>query len=110
PLKVEKLETFHRTEGSPAASTPVTDGRSVVSYFGSFGLISHDFKGKELWRHALPVADSGGGFGSGTSPIIVGDLVILNRDQTENSSLLAVDLRTGKKVWESMRPEATGSF
>jgi outer membrane protein assembly factor BamB len=82
----------------------------VVSYFGSFGLVSYDLRGKELWQYRLPVADSGGGFGSRTSPIVVGNLVILNRDQTENSSLLAVDLRTGKKAWETARPEATGSF
>src|SRR5437667_1254361 len=28
-IKPQKLETFHRTDGSPAASTPVTDGRHV---------------------------------------------------------------------------------
>ena len=110
PVKVDKLETFHRTEGSPAAATPATDGQRVVSYFGSFGLVCHDFKGKELWQHPLPVADSGGGFGSGTSPIIAGNLVVLNRDQNQGSTLLAVDLRTGKKIWETARPEARGSF
>ena len=109
-IKADKLEMFHGTEGSPAASTPVTDGRRVVSYFGSFGLICHDFEGRELWRHPLPLALSGGSYGSGTSPIIAGNLVLLNRDQDQNSSLLAVDLDTGKTVWESPRPDATGSF
>ncbi len=109
-VTADKIETFHRTEGSPAASTPATDGRRIVSYFGSFGLVCYDLKGKELWRHPLPVAQSGGGFGSGTSPIIAGNLVLLNRDQDQNSSLLALDLRTGKTVWETARPDATGSF
>jgi outer membrane protein assembly factor BamB len=109
-IKPEKLEVFHSTESSPAASTPATDGRRVVSYFGSFGLVCYDFKGKELWRHPLPVALSGGGYGSGTSPIIAQGRVLLNRDQMENSSLLAVDLNTGKTVWESARPDALGSF
>jgi outer membrane protein assembly factor BamB len=109
-LVPEKLEVFHKTEGSPAAATPATDGKQVVSYFGSFGVICHDFKGNELWRHPLPAALSGGGFGSGTSPVISGRLVLLNRDQDENSSLLAVDLATGKTVWETARPDATGSF
>src|SRR5882724_3798294 len=76
PVKIEKLETFHRTEGSPAAATPATDGQRVVSYFGSFGLVCYDFKGKELWRYPLPLAESGGGFGSGTSPIIADKLVV----------------------------------
>src|SRR5688572_6496708 len=52
----ERLEDFHQTEGSPAASTPATDGGRVVSYFGSVGLVCYDFDGKELWRHPLPAA------------------------------------------------------
>lgn len=106
----EAIEDHHGTDGSPAASTPATDGQRVVSYFGSFGLICHDFDGKELWRHPLPLALSGGRFGTGTSPIIVGDCVLLNRDQYQYSSLLAVDLATGKKRWETPRPESSGSF
>lgn len=109
-VKPEKLEPFHKTEASPAAATPATDGRHVVSYFGSLGLICHDPEGKELWRHALPVALSGGSFGSGTSPVIAGNRVILNRDQDTNSSLLAINVETGKTVWEAPRPEASGSF
>jgi outer membrane protein assembly factor BamB len=109
-IKPEKIEVYHNSEGSPAAATPATDGKRVVSYFGSFGLICYDFKGKEIWRHPLPTAHSGGGFGSGTSPLIAGKLVLLNRDQDENSSLLAVDLATGKTVWEAQRSDAWGSF
>ncbi len=109
-IKPDNLETFHNTEGSPAAATPATEGRHIVSYFGSFGLVCHDFQGKELWRHPLPVALSGGGFGSGTSPVIAGKLVLLNRDQDQGSSLLAVELGTGKTVWETARPDASGSF
>jgi len=109
-IKADKLETFHRTDGSPAASTPATDGRHVVSYFGSFGVICHDFKGNELWRHSLPVALSSGGFGSGTSPVIAGKRVLVNRDQEQGSSLLALDVATGKTVWEAVRPDAWGSF
>src|SRR6267142_2292524 len=94
----------------PAASTPVTDGKRVVSYFGSIGLVCYDFKGKELWRFPLPVALSGGSYGSGTSPIIVGKRVILSRDQDIGSSLLAIDLGSGKMLWETRRPDAFGSF
>ena len=104
------IEEYHSTEGSPAASTPATDGKHVVSYFGSCGLVCYDLKGKELWQCQLPVAETSGGFGSGTSPLIAGGLVIINRDQAKNCSLLAVDLRTGKKVWEAARPDVMQSF
>jgi len=106
----EKLEEFHPTEGSPAASTPVTDGRHVVSYFGSCGLVCHDFKGKELWRHPLPTILSPGSFGSGGSPMIKGGLVLVGRDQVGASSLLAVDLETGSKVWEAPRADVGPGF
>jgi outer membrane protein assembly factor BamB len=106
----EKLEDFHATEGSPAASTVATDGKHVVSYFGSCGLICYDTKGKELWRHPLPTAETAGGFGSGCSPVIVDGLVLVNRDQVKGCALLAVDLKTGKKVWETARPDVSQSF
>jgi outer membrane protein assembly factor BamB len=109
-VKAEKLETYHSTESSPATPTPATDGQRVVSYFGSFGLICHDFTGKELWRHELPVALSLGGYGTAASPLIAGNLVVVSRDRDEQSSLLAVDLGTGKKVWEAARPDSYGSF
>lgn len=106
----EKLEEFHATEGSPAASTVATDGNRVVSYFGSCGLVCYDMEGKELWRHPLPTAQTAGGFGSGCSPVIVDDLVLVNRDQVTGCSLLAVDLKTGKKAWEAARPDVSQSY
>src|SRR5918992_2636223 len=33
----KKIEPFYKGEGSPAASTPATDGRRIVSYFGPAG-------------------------------------------------------------------------
>ena len=108
--RVTELEEFHATEGSPAASTPATDGDRVVSYFGSCGLVCYDLNGKELWQHPLPVAQTAGSFGTGCSPLIAGGLVLLNRDQRQGCSLLAVDLRNGKKVWEAARPDVSQSF
>jgi outer membrane protein assembly factor BamB len=106
----EKIEEFHPEEGSPAASTPATDGKRVVSYFGSCGLVCYDLNGRELWQHTLPVAQTAGGFGSGASPVIADGFVIVNRDQQTACSLLAVDLKTGKKVWETPRPDVSQSF
>ncbi len=109
PVRVTQLEEYHSTDGSPAASTPVTDGERVVSYFGSFGVVCYDVKGEEQWRHAMPMAMSGGQYGSGTSPIIAGGRVLLNRDQQDGkSSLVALDVRTGEVVWEVPRPAFNG--
>lgn len=110
PIRPESIEEHHRTDGSPAAATPATDGRRVVSYFGSYGLVCYDVDGRELWRHPLPVAQSGGRFGSGTSPVIRGNRILLNRDQYQYSSLLCLDLETGATIWETPRLDVTGSF
>lgn len=107
----DKLEEFHATEGSPAASTCATDGKVVVSYFGSCGLIAHDFAGKELWRLPLPTVLSPGSFGSGGSPAIAGNLVLVSRDQIGgNSSLLALNVKNGSKVWETSRADVVPGF
>jgi outer membrane protein assembly factor BamB len=109
-LKPDKLEAYHTTANSPATPTPATDGQRLVSYFGSFGLICYDLTGAELWRHPLPMAMSGGQYGTSSSPLIAGNLVVINRDQDENSTVFAVDMLTGKTAWETPRPEAYGSF
>jgi hypothetical protein len=49
----------------------VTDGERVVSYFGSHGLVCYDAKAGTLAAPAA-VAQSGGFFGTGTSPMIGG--------------------------------------
>ncbi|MCK5568349.1 MAG: PQQ-binding-like beta-propeller repeat protein [Spirochaetes bacterium] len=101
-VRPEELERYHRTDGSPAASTPATDGKRVVSYFGSFGVACYDMDGDELWTHELPVARSGG-YGTGTSPIICGDRVVVSRDQNVGSSLLCLDLKSGRTLWQASR-------
>ncbi|MFN0077795.1 MAG: PQQ-binding-like beta-propeller repeat protein [Prosthecobacter sp.] len=105
----EKIEAFLAGQGSPAASTAATDGERVVVYFGSCGLIAYDFDGKELWRHTLPIAETNNDFGSGTSPIIADGKVILVRDLRQDSTVLALDVKTGQPLWKTARPGmATG--
>ncbi|HWN93870.1 MAG TPA: PQQ-binding-like beta-propeller repeat protein [Methylomirabilota bacterium] len=104
----EKIEEVN-SDSSPASATPATDGERVYSYFGSYGLLAYNFDGRELWRKPLPLVISLNG--SGTSPVVMDGLVIVNRDQEEGkSSLLAVDARTGKTVWETPRPRFNSSY
>jgi outer membrane protein assembly factor BamB len=97
------IETFHKTEGSPAASTPATDGKRIVSYFGSCGLFCYGLSGKELWRFEMPTAETAGGFGTGVSPIIADGVVILARDDFKEAKIVAIDLATGSLQWEQKR-------
>jgi outer membrane protein assembly factor BamB len=105
-----KIEEFHPTEGSPAASTPVSDGKRVVVYFGSCGLICYDLDGKEQWKFEMPVAETNNGFGTGTSPVIADGLVFLSRDLIKDSATYAFDLTTGSQKWKTERPKVATSF
>lgn len=106
----EKIESYHPTESSPATATPATDGKRVVVYFGSCGLLAYDFDGTELWRLTLPTVRQVGDFGSGTSPLLVDGTVIVSRDQLNGSELLAVDAETGREKWKADRSEFKSSF
>jgi outer membrane protein assembly factor BamB len=97
------IEGYHKTESSPAASTPATDGKHIVSYFGSCGLFCYDLSGKELWRYEMPAAVTAGEFGTGVSPILEGGAVILVRDEMKGSKILALDAATGSRKWEQKR-------
>src|SRR5260370_10872936 len=99
----KKIEDFHKTEGSPAASTPATDGERIVSYFGSCGLVCYDLAGKQLWKLALPVAEGFGRFGTGVSPIIADGTVVLLRARGKDSKILASDVGKGTILWGKKR-------
>ncbi|MBY0459361.1 MAG: PQQ-like beta-propeller repeat protein, partial [Gemmataceae bacterium] len=101
------IEPFHPTEGSPAASTPASDGKTVVSYFGSCGLVAYDLDGKERWKFTLPSAVTNNEFGTGTSPVIADGLVLLARDLSKDSAVFAVDLATGSQKWKTDRKQQT---
>ena len=105
--KAKQIEAFHPIHGSPAASTPASDGKSVVSYFGSCGLICYDLAGKELWRFELPTAVTNNEFGTGVSPVLADGLVLLARDLSKDSAVYAVDLATGSQKWKTDRKAFT---
>jgi outer membrane protein assembly factor BamB len=103
----EKIEEVHSTS-SPAAPSPAADGEGVVVFFGSFGLLAYDRDGKELWQLSLgPFKNT---FGSGSSPILTGDLAVLNCDQDQGSFLIAVDRKSGQPRWRAERPEFPRGF
>jgi outer membrane protein assembly factor BamB len=104
---VDQIETF-KAPGGPAAATPVTDGRYVYVYFGSYGLLCYDFTGNLVWSLPLPKPITG--WGAAASPILADDLLVLKCDQDVDSYLLAVDRRSGSTVWRTKRPRFRRSF
>lgn len=102
------LDAIHPNKGSHAQSTPATDGKIVVSFFGASGLQCYDIDGKPLWRK--PMGPFKNEFGAASSPIIVGDWVIINQDHDADSFLMALDKRTGDPIWKTDRSEFPRGF
>ena len=97
------FDARHRV-GSFANTTPATDGERVYAWFGSEGLYAYDYAGKLAWKKML-----GGipafGMGTGSSPVLFENLIILqcDEDNGEQSFIVALDRRNGREVWRTKR-------
>lgn len=104
------LEKRH-IKSTYANSTPATDGRVVVAWFGSQGVYAYDMAGRPLWKVDLGRLNLGAydiptyEWGPASSPVIWDGLVILQCDTQDDSFLLALDAATGKTVWKTERDE-----
>lgn len=97
----EPVEPTHNTNPY-ASATPVTDGERVIVSFGSAGMYCYDFDGNEKWHYDLGKLYHI--WGNASSPILYKDLCILWAGPGERQFLLAVNKKTGKKVWQHDEP------
>ena len=100
-------EGYRQSEGSFASSSGLTDGKHIYAYFGSRGLYCYDLDGKPLWDQDLGKMRMAMGFGEGSSPALYQDTLIVNRDNEDNSFIIALDKNTGKTLWKKPREERT---
>jgi len=93
----------HR-KSSFAASTPATDGKYVYAFFGSEGLYAYDMSGKLAWKADLGKLGTVG-MGTGTSPVLHDNLVVMQCDEENGdaSFIVALDKKTGKEIWKTFR-------
>ncbi len=97
-VKASAIEEVHPVS-SPATATAIADGERVYVYFGSAGLFAFDFEGNPAWNVPLPVVKTS--YGSGTSPALMGDAVVLARDNPGDRYLAAYDRKTGREMWKA---------
>ncbi len=111
----------HSWNGYASASC-ATDGTRVYAFFGTPGLFCYDLDGKLLWKHDFGVFTADTGWGSGASPVVVGDLVIQNCDNSGAAALpkghkpeeaapmalVALNKETGQEVWRTPRNQGKG--
>jgi outer membrane protein assembly factor BamB len=117
---VERPQFCHEFN-SYASPTPVIEAGRVYVTFGSPGTACLDTKtGRVLWeRRDLECNHFRG---AGSSPILHGDLLIMNFDGSDHQFVVALDKHTGKTTWRTNRgidfkdlgadgkPEAEGDF
>ncbi len=103
-------------KSSPASNTPAADGERIYAVFWDGSnqfLTAWDYDGKLLYNQDL------GKFvnehGSGMSPVVVGDKIVLNNDQGNQMAkgpahIQAHDAKTGKLLWKKERDPERASF
>lgn len=96
-ITVPQLEHLH-VLGNAATATPAVDGERVYVYFGSYGVIAYYLDGGTAWQVPMPVLQNG--FGSGTSPVVSDNLLIINRQEPKDPFIVALDRKTGKEIWK----------
>jgi outer membrane protein assembly factor BamB len=92
-----------------ASSTPATDGERVYVLFGKAGAFAFDLEGNQVWQNPVGTGSAAMGFGSGASPIVYKELVIVNA-AAESKTLYAFDGKTGKEVWKSPADSLQGCW
>jgi outer membrane protein assembly factor BamB len=91
-------------KSSHANSTPATDGRHVVAFFGSEGLYCYDTRGQLLWKNDLGVLKAAyyeapeAEWGFGSSPIIYQNKVIVQCDVLDGAFWASFDVETGREL------------
>lgn len=102
-------EYFGHIAADPAAPTPCTTGETVFFYFGGYGLIARDVETGELkWEKPFPFEPKT--FGTGTSPVLTGHGIVVNRDGTSDSSIQCLKVEDGSTLWKIPRPGFRGIY
>jgi len=96
-----ELPSVHEKHNA-ATPSPVTDGQRVYAVFGTGQMVAVGVDGKLAWKRNL-VTEYGKFdimWGSGSSPVVYKDTVILLNYHPASAYLLALDGRTGTDRWK----------
>jgi outer membrane protein assembly factor BamB len=92
-------------KNSYASPTSLIEGDRLWVHFGTYGTACLDSRtGKVLWANRELKVDHKEG--SGSSPILVGDLLVVHCDGIDVQYIVALDKRSGHIVWKTDRTGA----
>ncbi|MFC1541720.1 PQQ-binding-like beta-propeller repeat protein [Candidatus Latescibacterota bacterium] len=90
-----------------SASSPITDGKHVYAYFGSFGLYCYTMNGDLVWEKDFGDMDIRNQFGEGSTPSLYKNSLVVLWDHEGQSFIVVLDATTGKEIWKKNRDEIT---
>jgi len=99
--------TASHPSSANAAPTPASDGKRIFAFFSSSDLICLDLAGNLLWYRGLAVdyPKAGNDVGMASSPLVVGDTVIVQSESQGDSFVEAVNAATGETRWHKTRDQ-----
>jgi outer membrane protein assembly factor BamB len=107
-LPEDEFEGNFRQNGY-ASHSPVSDGERVYVFFGKTGALAFDLEGNQLWSADLGKESSPTTWGSASSPILHGKLLIVTA-AAESESIAALNKDTGEVVWKKEAAGFSGTW
>jgi len=98
--------TLCHPTSSVAAPTPACDGRRIYAFFSSNDLICLGLDGEMLWYRGLTLENptAANDVGMASSPLVVGDTVIVQVESKGESFAAGFAAATGEDRWSVPRP------
>jgi len=107
-----QLQATGRTMSHPKASiascTPCSDGQRVFALWSCNDLAAFDLDGNLLWVRGLTTdyPNASNSLGMASSPIVIGETVVVMIENDSESYSLGLDAKTGCNLWKLDRPKA----
>src|SRR5215204_1035396 len=106
-VKMKPFGGRHR-KNTYASETPFTDGERLYVSFGlNVGLFVYSLDGTLLWKKQWDPKPIYLDFGTASSPVVHDGRVYLLQDNEAQSSIAALDAKTGQEIWRTPRPAGT---
>lgn len=89
-----------------ATPSPASDGERIFAYFSTNDVVCLDLDGNLLWLRGLmkDYPNASNSLGMASSPIVVGETLIVQLENDTDSFALGLDVESGMNVWKIERP------
>lgn len=99
--------TMSHNKTSVAAPTPCSDGQHVFALYSSNDLFAFDLQGNLQWLRGLTLdyTNASNSLGMASSPVVVGDTLVVQSENDSESLAVGIDVKTGINRWKMERPK-----